>query len=71
MGKKDCFVHIVKMSQRECEIYHDSDEIIVKNFVFKIRDGVMSIGDNKQYSTNNTFSIALKKSAFQTLDRIL
>lgn len=60
---KDCFVHLIQMSQEEVEIYRSSDEIVTKSFSLRIKDDALYISNNynTQRSTNNTFSIQLKK----------
>lgn len=61
---KDCFVHLIQMSQKEVELYRNSDEIVTKTFSLRIKDNALRIGNddrNIQRSSNNTFNIQLKK----------
>lgn len=58
---KECFVNLVRMSQKEIGSYRNSKEIITKTFDLQISGGILRFGDKKQNSTNNTFTIKLKK----------
>lgn len=58
---KECFVQLVKMTQKENEFYRNSDQIITKTFNLTIRDEVLCHGSNKAHSKSNTFKLELKK----------
>lgn len=57
----DCVVNLMRMTEREHRIYSNSSVIISKQFDIKIKDNYLQIGDTKQYSKNNTFTISFKK----------
>lgn len=58
---KDCFINLVRLSQREIDSYTKSN-IVVANFNLKISNESIQIGD-KTYNTNSqTYNLTFKKN---------
>lgn len=59
--KRDCFVNLERLSQKEYEIYSASSQIIVKNFSMAISGDSVQYKGKNHYSKSNTFNFRLKK----------
>lgn len=58
---RNVVVNLTRMSDMEYKFYVNSDKIITKNFDIKIARGMMTIGNESQYSKNGSFNVTLKE----------
>lgn len=57
IATKDCFVTLIKMSQRELKMYKNAEEIISKSFDLRITDDCLHFGKQKQRIVDSTLNI--------------
>lgn len=65
---KECVVKLLKMSQKEIQMYTRSDFVVTKNFYIKIKDDTLEFNGKKIIGTDKVFNIKLNRQFELVLD---